>query len=48
MSTTLVIIEATLIFGGLLGFCFWELYKTKRDLRREAESEDLSRHPEGE
>jgi hypothetical protein len=31
--------ELVLIFGGVLGFCFWELYKLRRERRREQDQD---------
>lgn len=30
-GTALVVIEAVLIFGGVFGFCWWQLRSLKRD-----------------
>ncbi|MEO1191876.1 MAG: hypothetical protein AAFY02_08975 [Pseudomonadota bacterium] len=43
---TIVIIEFVLIFGGVIAFCSWELYKLRRE--RKQELEKAARHAEGE
>jgi hypothetical protein len=37
---TLKIFEAVLIFGGALGFGFWELYKLRRERKREQRDQE--------
>lgn len=36
----LKLFELVLIFGGVLAFCFWELYKLRRERKREQRQED--------
>ncbi len=33
----LKLFELVLVFGGVLGFCFWELYKLRRERKRDEE-----------
>jgi hypothetical protein len=40
---TIKALELVLIFGGVLGFCFWELYKLRRERKREREKDDEQR-----
>jgi hypothetical protein len=41
---TIKALELVLIFGGVLGFGFWELYKLRRERRREQEEESKPPH----
>ncbi|MCE2971480.1 MAG: hypothetical protein LW847_14925 [Burkholderiales bacterium] len=36
----LKVFELVLIFGGVLAFCFWELYKLRRERKRDKEREE--------
>jgi len=41
MSTqTLVLLELLLIFGGLIGYCVWDLARLRRDNRRARRERD--------
>jgi hypothetical protein len=43
------LIELFLVFGGVLGFGFWQLYDLRREKRRSAQmrsAEQLSRPPD--
>lgn len=34
---TIKALELVLVFGGVLAFCFWELYKLRRERKRDKE-----------
>jgi heme/copper-type cytochrome/quinol oxidase subunit 2 len=36
-STTLILIEAGLIFGGVIGFGVWQILSLRREKKRDAE-----------
>ena len=47
-TSTLVLLELVLVFGGVLGFAFWELYALRRDRRDGADARSESRRADEE
>lgn len=47
-GTQVFIVESVLVFGLVLGWAVWELFSTRRSLKRDREaSAERSRHSEG-
>lgn len=47
-GTQVFIVESVLVFGLVLGWAVWELFSTRRSLKRDREaSAERARHSEG-
>lgn len=47
-GTQVFIVESVLVFGLVLGWAVWELFSTRRSLKRDREaSAERARHAEG-